>query len=58
MHHIFTWYVCSQVLSILNAKLSPLPWPVFDSVALELVARKVASFTGDLRKAFQVRPAL
>jgi hypothetical protein len=37
----FTAYSRPQVLAILSAKLSHLRWPVFDPVALELVARKV-----------------
>jgi Cdc6-like AAA superfamily ATPase len=44
-----------QVLSILHAQLSSLPWPVFEAPALELLARKVAATTGDLRMAFTVR---
>jgi len=44
----------AQVLSILSSKLASLPWPVFQSQALELAARKVSSSTGDLRKVFQV----
>ncbi|KAF5839088.1 P-loop containing nucleoside triphosphate hydrolase protein [Dunaliella salina] len=49
----FTAYSRPQVLSILSSKLSSLPWPVFQEQALELVARKVSSSSGDLRKVFQ-----
>ncbi|KAJ9530042.1 hypothetical protein QJQ45_023323 [Haematococcus lacustris] len=49
----FTAYSRTQVLAILQSQLATLPWPVAEPAALELVARKVAGSSGDLRKAFQ-----
>lgn len=49
----FGAYLRVQLLSILTAKLTALPWPVFEQAALELAARKVAASTGDFRKVLQ-----
>jgi Cdc6-like AAA superfamily ATPase len=49
----FGSYLRVQLLAILTARLAALPWPVFDPAGLELVARKVSSSSGDVRKALQ-----
>ncbi|XP_022730791.1 cell division control protein 6 homolog B-like [Durio zibethinus] len=50
----FRAYSKDQILSILQERLSVLPYIVFQQQALELCARKVAAASGDMRKALCV----
>ncbi|KAF3439562.1 hypothetical protein FNV43_RR17840 [Rhamnella rubrinervis] len=50
----FRAYSKDQILKILEERLMTLPYAVFQQKALELCARKVASASGDMRKALCV----
>ena len=45
----FPAYTVLQLGKVLRARLKTLPWPVFDEMALDLCARKVAAASGDCR---------
>ncbi|XP_059626955.1 cell division control protein 6 homolog B-like [Cornus florida] len=47
----FRAYYKDQIITILQQRLTVLPYTVFQSQALELCARKVAAASGDMRKA-------
>lgn len=49
----FPAYTVAQLGRLLRARLQTLPWPVFDEMALDLCARKVAAASGDCRCALQ-----
>ncbi|KAM7256554.1 hypothetical protein ACFE04_012295 [Oxalis oulophora] len=50
----FRAYSKDQILRILQERLTALPYNVFQPLALELCARKVAAASGDMRKALSV----
>ncbi|GAV74460.1 Cdc6_C domain-containing protein [Cephalotus follicularis] len=50
----FRAYSKDQILRILQERLTVLPYIVFQPLALELCARKVAAASGDMRKALSV----
>ncbi|KAH7542267.1 hypothetical protein FEM48_Zijuj02G0055300 [Ziziphus jujuba var. spinosa] len=50
----FRAYSKDQILKILEERLMSLPYVVFQKIALELCARKVAAESGDMRKALNV----
>ncbi|XP_059300600.1 cell division control protein 6 homolog B-like isoform X1 [Lycium ferocissimum] len=50
----FRAYSKDQVISILQQRLNAFPYTVFQPQALELCARKVASASGDMRKALWI----
>lgn len=47
----FPAYSVQQLSQLLRARLSRLPWKVFDNFAVELCARRVAAASGDMRRA-------
>ena len=49
----FPAYSVAQLGSLLRARLQPLPWRVFEEMAIDLCARKVAASSGDARCAMQ-----
>ncbi|XP_060175444.1 cell division control protein 6 homolog B-like isoform X2 [Lycium barbarum] len=50
----FRAYSKDQIISILQQRLNAFPYTVFQPQALELCARKVASASGDMRKALWI----
>lgn len=50
---VFAPYKSNQIEEIVKGRLSGLP-PVFDSFAIRLAARKIATVSGDVRRALEV----
>lgn len=51
---VFLPYNNQQIQLVLESKLTTLPDPIFHPMAIQLCAKKAASITGDLRKAFDI----